>query len=128
MVFLWQVVHNRIQSNHQLKARNCKGGEFFILCGDRDDVNHLLFTCPLSQFIWVFISEVLGWDGYSRSLEEIMADWLPGKFWEDRQTELTCFAEIAWAIWNNRNKMCMSNRFPDSPMCVIFLALSFIQK
>jgi hypothetical protein len=91
-------------------------------------VNHLLFSGPLSQFTWIFISEVLGCNRYPKSMEEIMADWLHGKFGVDYQTGLTYFTGIAWAIWNNRNKMCMSNRFPDSPMCVIYLAFSFIQK
>jgi hypothetical protein len=57
-----------------------------------------------------------------------MGDWPPGKFGVDYQMGLTCFAGVAWALWTNRNKMCISNSGPDTPMDVMYLALSFIQK
>jgi hypothetical protein len=32
-----------------------------VLCGDREDVNHIIFSWPLSEFVWALMSEVLGW-------------------------------------------------------------------
>jgi hypothetical protein len=46
--------------------RKWKESEFCVLGGKTDDVNHLLFTCPLSEFIWAFVSKALGWMAYPR--------------------------------------------------------------
>jgi hypothetical protein len=65
---------------------------------------------------------------YPRSMEELMGEWLPGKFGVDFQSGLTCFAGLAWTMWNNRNKMCISKCYPTVPMNFIHLGLSFLQK
>jgi hypothetical protein len=49
-----------------------------VLCGEREDINHIIFSCPLFEFVWIFMSEVLGWDDFPRSMEELMGEWLPG--------------------------------------------------
>jgi hypothetical protein len=43
-----------------------------VLCGERENVNHIIFLCPLSEFVWVFMSDVLGWDCFPRSMEKLM--------------------------------------------------------
>jgi hypothetical protein len=60
--FLWQLFQNRLQNGHQLKERDWKGGEFCVLCGKSEDVEHLFFSCSLASFVWSFISESLGWN------------------------------------------------------------------
>jgi hypothetical protein len=59
-VFMWQVFLNRIQTAKQLKAMHWKGSELCVLCGCKEDANHLFFSCPLAEFMWSFISEALG--------------------------------------------------------------------
>jgi hypothetical protein len=99
-----------------------------VLYGEREDVNHIIFSCPLSRFIWTFMSEALAWDDFPRSMEELMGEWLPGKFRVDFQLCLTCFAGLAWAMWNNCNKMCINKCFPSAPMNLIHLGMSFLQR
>jgi hypothetical protein len=77
-IFLWKAFHNRIQVANQLKLRNWKGNEFCVLYGEREDINHIIFSCPLFGFVWIFMSEVLGWDDFPRSMEELIGEWLPG--------------------------------------------------
>jgi hypothetical protein len=79
-IFLWQAFQDRIQTAQQLKARNWKGSFRCMLCGHEEDVDHLLFRCPLAEFCWAFCSEALGWDGYRKSCKELISKWLPGKF------------------------------------------------
>jgi hypothetical protein len=43
-----------------------------MLCGTSEDIDHLIFKCPLANFIWAFASEALGWQGAPRSLEDLM--------------------------------------------------------
>jgi hypothetical protein len=37
-----------------------KDSENGVMCGENEDVNHLLFKRPLSEFVWVFVKEALG--------------------------------------------------------------------
>jgi hypothetical protein len=127
-IFIWQVVQNKIQTGQQLKARNWKGRGLCRLCREKEDANHLLFSCPLAEFVWACVSEALGCDGYPRSITELISVWLPNKFGVSFQTALSCFAGLAWAIWMTRNSMCMRNVFPANPTDVIHLGLSFVQK
>jgi hypothetical protein len=48
-VFLW--FQDRLQTTIQLKGREWKGSEHCVLCGENEDVDHLLFTCPLAKFV-----------------------------------------------------------------------------
>jgi hypothetical protein len=59
MIFMLQTFQNRIQIAQQLKARNWKGSALCVLCGQEEDVEHLLFKCPLAEFVWAFASETL---------------------------------------------------------------------
>jgi hypothetical protein len=55
----------------QLKSMNWKGRDACRLCSDGEDVDHLLFTYQLVVFVWPFVGEALGWNGYPRSMEEL---------------------------------------------------------
>jgi hypothetical protein len=87
-----------------------------------------MFTCPLSDFIWTFLKETLGWNGQPRSMNDLTSEWFTGGFGVDFQTGLVCFAGFAWATWITRNKICMQKTFPDKTTDVIYLGLAFIQK
>jgi hypothetical protein len=126
-IFIWQAFQNRLQTAQQLKDLKWKGSEFCSLCGESEDVNHLLFTCPVTEFVWCCISEGLGWKGYPRSLIELISDWIPKRLGVSFELGLSCFAGFAWVLWLTRNKMCISKRFPDKPFDIIYLSLSFIQ-
>jgi hypothetical protein len=95
-VFLWEIFQNRIPTAQQLRARDWKGSERCVLCGLNEDIDHLLFTCPLASFVWALASEALGWQGFPRSLEDLMCNWISRKFGMGRQLGLACFACIAW--------------------------------
>jgi hypothetical protein len=48
---------------HQLCAKNWKGKEQCALCGADEDIDHLVFSCPMANFVWTIISEALGGKG-----------------------------------------------------------------
>jgi hypothetical protein len=99
-----------------------------VLCGLNENIDHLLFTCPLASFVWALASEALRWQGCLGSLEDLMCNWISKKFGVGRQLGLACFSSIAWAIWNIRNRMCIHHAFPNNSFDIVYLALSFIQK
>jgi hypothetical protein len=72
-----------------------------------EDVDHVLCLMSLAEFVWAFVSEALGWKVYSKSMEDLLLNWIPRMFGVNFQTGLTCFAALAWAIWTTRNKMCI---------------------
>jgi hypothetical protein len=99
-----------------------------VLCGTNEDIDHLLFTCPLANFAWSLASEALGWQGIPRSMEDLMNNWIPRKFGVGIKLGLACFASVSWAVWHTRNKICIQHVCPNNSLDVVQLALSFIQK
>jgi hypothetical protein len=97
-VFVWKVLQDRVQTAQQLKNRMWKGSEFCSVCGKCEYLDHMLFKCPLAVFLWVFVSEALGWQGYPRSMEDLLSNWLNGKFRVSYQLGLSCFTGLAWTI------------------------------
>jgi hypothetical protein len=59
-VFLWQALQDRLQTGQQLKAKNWKGSARCSLCDAMEDADHLLFKCPMAEFMWAFVREALG--------------------------------------------------------------------
>jgi hypothetical protein len=106
---------------------NWKGSEKCVLCGHPEDANHLLFECSLARFVWSFMGETLGWQGYPRNIDDLVLNWLLGGFKVSYQVGLDmlrggCMGNLA------RNKMCMSQIFLNNPIDIIHLCLSFVQK
>jgi predicted 3-demethylubiquinone-9 3-methyltransferase (glyoxalase superfamily) len=52
----------------------------------------------MAKFMWSFVNEALGWDGYPKSMEDLLCEWLPRKFGVSFQVDLFCFAGLAWAL------------------------------
>jgi hypothetical protein len=125
-IFLWQAFQDRPQTTQQLKTRKWKCSELCKLCGKTKDINHLLFKCPMAEFFWAFVSESLGWTDYPWYMNELITEWLPQKFGVNYQIGLSCFAGLAWAMWNTRNKICIKHSIPERPIDTIFLGVSFL--
>jgi hypothetical protein len=126
--FLWQAFQDRLQTRQQLKARNWRGSERCCLCGSVEDVDHLLFRCPLAEFVWACMGEALDSEGYPRNMNDLLSNWLPKGFGVSYQLGLACFAGLAWVIWTVWNKICMQKKIPNSSIDLIYSGLSFIQK
>jgi hypothetical protein len=47
-IFLWQ---DRLQTGQKLKIRKWKERDACKLCGKKKDVEHLLFSCDMIEFI-----------------------------------------------------------------------------
>lgn len=43
-IFLWQVLHDKIQSGEQLAKRNWPGSKFCVLCGKLEDTEHIMLS------------------------------------------------------------------------------------
>jgi len=61
-------------------------------------------------------------------MKSLSESWLQGKGPLPVSLILFIFAGFAWAIWNNRNKMAIEHKYPKSPVDIIYVALSYLQK
>jgi hypothetical protein len=127
-IFLWQIFQDRLQTAQQLKSRKWKCDVHCTLCGGVEDIDHLLFRCPMAVFVCAFLRVALGWNGQPISCNNLTSAWLKGGFGVSQQLGLTCFASFAWEMWITRSKMRMQKTFPGKLTDVIYIGLSFIQK
>lgn len=51
-IFTWTCIRGRIQVTAELKKKGWPGDPICKLCGESGTVNHLVFGCPLSHFVW----------------------------------------------------------------------------
>jgi hypothetical protein len=72
--FLWLVFTEWIQTIDNLKKKRWKGEEKCLFCLERESVDHLLFRCSLSVYIWVVVRDVLEWDAIPKGVKKL---WKP---------------------------------------------------
>ena len=125
--FHWHAFNNKLQVGRSLIKRwKCSGN--CCVCGCAESVNHILFKCHLSKFIWNVIREVWQLRDVLKSLMEFSSDWLQGKGPLPACLLMFIFAGFASVLWTARNKMAIEKSFPKTPTDVIYLALSLMQK
>jgi hypothetical protein len=61
--FMWQAFQDRVQTAQQLKNRHWKGSVSCSLCGAPEDIDHLLFRCPLPSSYGPFLEKL--WDRWT---------------------------------------------------------------
>jgi hypothetical protein len=75
-IFLWHVFNDRLQSVEQLKKREWKGDINCVLCSIVEDVDHIMFRCVLSRYVWSKLREVFGWSHYPSFREDFVYHWM----------------------------------------------------
>ena len=58
-IFLCQPIRKRLPSNYTTRHRQGPSNGWCSLCGQREDVDHILFTCSLTRFMWSAVRELL---------------------------------------------------------------------
>lgn len=75
-IFLWQMFHDKLQSAEQLKKRKWKGDIHCQMCKIVEDVNHIMFRCVCSKYVWSVIKEAFNWKRIPISIEDFSVHWL----------------------------------------------------
>jgi hypothetical protein len=99
-VFLWQVFHNKLQTALALAKRGWHGSPLccICICKKVETVNHILFECVFSQYIWCCIRDAFGLQGYPTSVQEVISQWVPRRLGMPKKLCFAFFAGLAWAI------------------------------
>ena len=75
-IFVWLCYQNRVQSLDQLKLRGFKGNDNCLLCGVEETINHILFSCVVSKFLWICFTEILSWNRNPTCIDDFQSNWL----------------------------------------------------
>lgn len=127
-IFLWLLFQDRLQMTSNLKKRKWKGNENCILCGVREDSNHLFFTYVLASFVWTCVKGCLNWQRIPTSLDDFQQFWLDDRGAHTYHISLFSFAALVWSLWKVRNKMAIEKSFPKQPITAFFKSLSCLQR
>jgi hypothetical protein len=72
-ILIWQMARDRLPSNDQIKRKHGRSDGNCALCHQLEDASHMFFTCPLAQFAWSSIRELLGVDWNPKCFADLFA-------------------------------------------------------
>lgn len=105
--------------------RNWKGDPVCYFCHHNEDMNHLMFTCPVARIIWAIVAKGFCADNIPNSFAQSWRwyeHWIPnGKKFYD-----VGIAAICWAIWKIRNKVCFEGKKLNNPAEIMCHACALI--
>ena len=127
-IFLWMVWHDRIQIAEQLKKRKWSGQVHCKLCAEKEDLNHLLFRCPVAIFVWCWVRDSLGWLRIPSSFEDFQASFLGKPGAKNNCTHIFLFAGVCWALWRTRNDWVFSDILVRHPKHIAHRTFGFLQQ
>jgi hypothetical protein len=58
-ILIWQLARNRLPSNGQIKRHHGNSDGNCVPCHRVEDEDHIFFNCPLAQFAWSSIRQLL---------------------------------------------------------------------
>jgi hypothetical protein len=92
-----------------------------------EDCNHIFFSCPMAQFLWAGIREILqcGWNPAGAGDFLAIAAGLSGPF---RRLVWFTFAAQCWALWIIRNKLTIEGKLIGNPADAFFQMSIFMQQ
>lgn len=126
-IFLWMMVKRRIQAAKQLKKMKWPGSPHCKLCGEIEDVNHLIFRCPPKKFWWCCVRDAFNWDSAPNSCAEMLRRLKkPGN--HVNIPILCTMAAGSWAIWLTRNDWVFHDKLLLDVIQLPYKAISFLQQ
>jgi hypothetical protein len=127
-IFLWQMANDRLPTVEQLKKRNWEGKVECQLCGKKEGVDHIMFKCVLSKYVWAVVRDALGWERYPCSLEEFLIGWVNGKSAKLLRVMYFGLGAVCWALWKARNEMAIEKKVVKLSRVLIFNVIALMQQ
>lgn len=104
------MVKGKIQAAKQLKKMNWLGSQDCKLCGESEDVDHVIFRCAPARFIWCCLRDILDSESIPCDREELFRK-LKDPGLKSNLAILCLFAAACWAIWLTRNDVVFRDNF-----------------
>jgi hypothetical protein len=124
-IFLWQVIHDKIQSAEQLKKIYWSGPIECKLCGIHESTKHIFFECAMARFCWCVVREVMAWPGPPSCPDDIFKSCRVNSNRHSKRL-LFLFSGVAWSLWLIRNELVFQNLVVPAPNVGIFRSISFM--
>lgn len=104
------MVKGKIQAAKQLKKMNQLGSQDCKLCGESEDVDHVMFRCAPARFIWCCLRDILDSESIPRNRKELFRK-LKDPGLKSNLVILCLFAAACWAIQLTRNDVVFRDKF-----------------
>lgn len=110
--FVWRALHNTLPVGEALMRRGMECDPTCERCGEgKEDVGHLLLTCPMSKRIWYASPLRLKIEDDYRGSFKGWVDCLLGQIKDQEWWE--AFWALCWSIWLGRNEWIFDKRRRD---------------
>jgi hypothetical protein len=120
------MANDRMPMVEQLKKCNWKGEVECQLCGEKENVDHIMFKCVLSKYVWAVVRDALGWERYPCSLDEFLIGWVNEKSAKLSRLMYFGLGAVCWPLWKVRNKMAIEKKIVKSPCVLIFNVIALM--
>jgi hypothetical protein len=102
--FIWLVAQKVILTKDNMKRKKWKGNPGCYFCGQDENVDHLLFMCPIAKVIWGFIAICFNQSDRPNSYEQYWL-WIKKALPRGENFHMLGVAAFYWAIWKGRNRV-----------------------
>lgn len=107
-IFMWYLVKGVVLTKDNLAKQQWNGSLKCAFCDFDESINHLLFDCQMSRFIWRIVQISFNISP-PKSINHIFNDRLFGVNKNLRNKILVGTCTLCWAIWLSRNDMVFNN-------------------
>lgn len=125
-LFLWMAFHDKIQSAVQLRKRKWAGPEECKLCGERETTDHILFMCPVANFMWILIRDICGLVSAPTTCAELAEILVHRRASRFGALFLFLCAGALWAIWKTRNALVFDDKLMKNPPELVHKTKAFL--
>jgi hypothetical protein len=101
------------------------GSEECKFCGTEENIDHLIFHCPMYVYLWNVVKDGLGWVSFPKFVVDFTENYLLESGEKGNQILIFLFGAISWTLWLTRNDCVFNDKLFSSPTSVIFKLISY---
>jgi hypothetical protein len=117
-IFMWLDAQKIILTKENMIAINWNGDPRCFFCGEREYVDHLLFSCPIARVVWGLLAICFAQPSRLSSYEEFWS-WIHKAL--PRGLKYICWGCLCWALWMAQNKTCFEKKHISGPSEIIYV-------
>jgi hypothetical protein len=124
--FLRLCFRGKVQSALELSGRGWPGSIFCVSSGVAEDVDHILFNCPMARFLSCVIRDRMGKYLSPKSRDEFVEIFLSQGGNKSNKLVWYWFAVVVWDFWLTRNERIFQHKVLANPLLPLYRALSLM--
>jgi hypothetical protein len=125
-IFMWLMEQNAILTKNNMLSRNWHGDPCCYFYDKPENMDHLMFECPIAKVVWGLIGICFHQNSRPLSFTQYW-DWIPLALPGGDRVYMVGLAAVCWAIWKGRNKTCFEKKQIKNPGEILFAACAFLR-